>query len=424
MTLDRRGLLAGLGLAGLAGIATAAEPPAAAPTKPTLAERLAAEAPKHRLAMDFDGQAWSGPGLDRLIADGAAAQFFLLGEEHGVAQIPALARQVMIALQPAGYSRMALEVSPPAGRALDLAVTQGLDGLRRFYTTNPPGAAFYTMKEEARMLADVRAVFPRHHDLLLGLDYEICLDRMLIAKLKPHAPASARPALAALEAASLASWARYEETKDISVIFCFSGDPALVRAVWDAWVGDIETWTILRTLEASLVINQHYSQGRFFKSNEARADFNRQSWARFWESQSVENRQPKTLLKFGAGHMGRGRSMMEVYDLGSLVSETATLMNAHSFHLLAAPLNGGRQAVLNPQTFGYDSAETGTIAELGLEPLAAQALPQGSTLFDLRPLRPLMSASATLTADPRLARIIHGYDALLLIRGSTASVGL
>lgn len=425
--LDRRGLLTGLGLAGLAAAATpaAAQTPAPAAPRPTLAQRLAAEAPKHQQAMAFDGRSWSGPGLDWLVAEGAAAQFFLLGEEHGLAQVPALVRQLLPALKPAGYSRLGLEISPPAARALDKAAAGGLIGLKRYFAEVDKGPAFYTMKEEAQMLAAVRAAFPGEAPLLFGLDYEIILDRPFIAALKARAPAAVRTPLAALDAASLASWATYDATKDISRIFCFSGDPALVEAVLAAWPDpDPASAEILETLHQSLIINGHYSAGRYFQSNDGRAQFNRANWARLWRGETAAGRRPKAVFKFGAGHMVRGRSMTEVYDIASIVAETAALMGGHSFHLAVVPLDGGRQAVLNPQTITYGEAAVETVAEMGLEPLAALVAPAGSTLQDLRPLRRLMPASVTATADPRLARVVHGYDAVLFVRDATPSGNL
>ena len=58
---------------------------------------------------------------------------------------------------------------------------------------------------------------------------------------------------------------------------------------------------------------------------------------------------------------------------------------------------------------------------MGLEPLAALAFPDSATLFNLEALRPRLPASLTRTADPRLARVVHGYDAVLLVPGATAS---
>ena len=423
----RRSLLAGLaGLGGLTALAPAVGATEVAPAaaKPPLAERLTGQALNHRLPVAFDGDTVSGPGFDRLIAEGRAARFFLVGEEHGVAQVPALVGRLITALAPAGYSRLGLEVSPPAAEALDRAARGGIGGLKRLYAQHPPGPAFYAMAEEARMLATVRAAVPGKAPVLCGFDYEVLLDRMLIELLKARAPASARPALAALEAASNASWAAYESTHDIGGLFSFSGDPALVRAVQAAWpTPDAASTEVLDTLEQTLVINQHQTEKRWFQSNDSRARFNRSNWARFWRTEGARISPPRVMLKFGAGHMVRGRSMTEVYDIGGLVAETAALRGEESFHLLVVPLDG-RQAVLNPQTLAYGGAPVSTIEELALEPLAAAALPGGSTLIDLRPLRPLMSASVTRTADPRLTRVVHGYDAVLLVRDARASGNL
>lgn len=329
------------------------------------------------------------------------------------------------ALKTAGYSRLALEVSPPTARAMDQAVLGGVEGMRRFMAEAPPCPVFYSMSNEAEMLAAVRAVFPKDRPLLFGLDYEVTLDRLFITRLKARAPKTAKAAVAALESASLASWAAYAATKDISKIFCFSGDPALIEAVRIAWPHpDPVSAGMLETLHRSLIINGHQTAGRYFQSNDSRAQFNRANWARFWRAETKAGRQPRCFFKFGAGHMVRGRSMTEVYDIGSIVAETAALTGGRSFHLAVIPLDGGRQAVLNPETITYGEAPVETVAEMGLEPLASLVPASRSMLFDMRPLRRLMPASVTATADPRLARVVHGYDAVLFVRGATPSGNL
>ena len=53
--------------------------------KQTLAERIAAAAAEHQMPLvQTEGQ-FSGPGWDWLLSEGRQAQFFLLGEEHGIA---------------------------------------------------------------------------------------------------------------------------------------------------------------------------------------------------------------------------------------------------------------------------------------------------------------------------------------------------
>jgi hypothetical protein len=424
MQLDRRSLftgLAGASLLAAAAPAIAREAPQP-PAEPSLTDGLAARLRENRQPIAFGPDGVSGPGWDSLLREASAAQFVALGEEHGIVQVPLLAGQLMTALRPAGFSRLSLETSPPATALLDQAARGGLAGLKAFCADGPPGPAFYNMAEEARMLAIVRAAYPGEAPVLMGLDYEVLQDRLLIDRLRAKAPPSARPALAALAGASAEAWAKWAQTHDPAFIFSFCGDPALVEAVQAAWPDpDAESADILRTLHASLVINQHQAAGRYFRSNDSRAAFNRDNFVRFWQAERRAGRAPKVMFKMGAGHMMRGRGMTEVYDVGSLISEAATLEGSHSFHLLVIPGPGGRQGALNPTNFTIDDVASDTLNELGLGFVAGALLETGSTYVDLRPLRPLMNASVTETADARLTRIIHGYDAMIVIKDARAS---
>jgi hypothetical protein len=424
--IDRRLLLGGLAAAGAAfGASTANAASQKDAPKPSLNDKLIEGAKQNRMAVAYDGKSFSGPGWDLIRTEGEAAQFFLVGEEHGCAEVPALVRETLLALKPSGYEHLALEISPPIAAELDRAALGGIDGLKRFHTENPPGTAFYTMKEEAQMLAAVRDAFPGDAQLLWGLDYEIAQDRLLIAKLKAKAPAAAKDAVAALESASAASWRRYDETHDIQFIFSFAGNPALVAAVRAAWPKpDPESLWILDTLEGTLEANNLYVEGKYFASNVRRAELNRANFVRYWREAKARGKTPKTMFKMGGNHMVRGRSMTECYDVGNLVGETAALEGAKSFHLFVGPPNTSQHAQLDPATFRYGSVPAETFDEVGVGFLAAQALPADFTLIDLRPLRPLMPGSVTRTADANLSRLVHGYDAMLILTGSKPSTNL
>lgn len=122
-------------------------------TKPSKEEQLEAAAIENRLVLEFDGETFSGPAYGRLLDEGARAQFFLIGEEHGIAENPMLAGQLFTDLTDHGYSKMAVEISPPVATILDDALTiGGLDALRDLYATPGGEPAFFGMKEEAEIL--------------------------------------------------------------------------------------------------------------------------------------------------------------------------------------------------------------------------------------------------------------------------------
>ena len=54
----------------------------------------------------------------------------------------------------------------------------------------------------------------------------------------------------------------------------------------------------------------------------------------------------------------------------------------------------------------------------------AAAYPDTFTLIDLRPWRPLVFGQRHEALDAALVRTIHGFDALLVLTGSTASANL
>jgi hypothetical protein len=278
-------------------------------------------ATNNRYRLEYDGQEFSGPALTRLIEEGRAAQFFLIGEEHGIAENPQLAAALFKALSEYGYSKLAIEISPYMAGELDEALRKdGIDGLKHLY--NEPGGepAFFGMKEEAEFLIEARDAISGKTPVFWGADYEVFADRQLISRLEEkRKPAKATEHLGHLRAASDAAWLKYEETKSPQYIYSFSGDPALVRAVRDQWTNrDDETSDILNTLEETLEINKLYMSGKNWQSNHRRATFLRTNFINHWNAEKKKRRNPKVFAKFGSSHMVRGRNNTGTFDLGTL----------------------------------------------------------------------------------------------------------
>ncbi|HEX2222945.1 MAG TPA: hypothetical protein VHN15_01930, partial [Thermoanaerobaculia bacterium] len=371
----------------------------------------------------------SGPGWDLLLQEGRRSRFLLVGEEHGVAEVPALVRELFEALQPAGYRHLAIEISPAMAAVLD-ETARGKDGVRRlaaFFKENPPGVAFFTLQEEADLLAAARAAVQGGGPVLWGLDYEMSADRYLLDRLRKKAPQGpARDAAEALYQKSAAAWKTVSEEHNPGAFFSFANPPEIFQELRKAWPNpDSESARTIDLLEETLAINQLFGQRRGWESNERRAQLNRRNFLRHWrEAESRSQEAPRVLFKFGASHMVRGRNMSEVFDLGSLASELAAAEGGQSFHILVIGGAGTQHAVFNPFKLQYEPAPVEMAADPALKPILGQALADGFTLIDLRALRPLLSAARTKTADPELMRVVHGFDALVILSGSQASRSL
>jgi hypothetical protein len=390
----------------------------------TLVERLQTAAAENRLRLDHEGDRFSGPAWEKLIEEGRQAQFFIIGEEHGIAENPKFAAAVFHELASHGYSKVVIEISPPMASALDQALQlDGLEGLHNLYAQ--PGAvpAFYGMREEAEFLAAVRARVP-DRPLLWGTDYEVGGDRHLLRMLAgKDMPAAARGALDALTAASHTSWAQFQETGNPQFIFSFSGDPALVRAVITQWPErDDESDWILHTLEETLEINRLWVGGQAWHSNERRAALLRGNFLRYWLEEKKAGRTPRALLKFGASHVIRGRNMTDTFDLGVLLPEIAALEGRGSFSVLVLPGAGTQVARFNPVSWSYQPVPAKDGYADGMQPILDAVFPDAFTLIDLRPLRAIIGMRQDV--PQALARIVHGFDAVLVMTGSTASTGL
>lgn len=425
MTLDRRALLGALGLAaGAAGAAQAQTSPPAPPTQaqPSLEARIAARAMENRHRLAFDGARFSGPAYDMMLEAGRNAQFFCIGEEHGIAENPKLAAQLFTDLTGAGYSKVAVEISPPMAGELDRAARTGLDSLRAMLADPRRGVAFFGMREEAEWIAAARAAAP-DREALWGLDYEVggwghLLDRLAATR----KPAAAQAAFAAMNAEAEALSAQFAQSRSPQHLYSFAGDPALVAATRAAWPNaDAESAWMLEALEETLAINRLWMTQQPWASNERRARFNRANFRRYWDA---ERRKPRVMLKFGMSHMVRGVSHTQVFDIGNQVSELAEAMGARSYHVAVMPGVGTQHARMDVQTWRYAPADVGAYTDSGLAPLMDAAFADAMTLVDLTAVRPLVFGRRHMALNADLVRMVHGFDALLIMTGSTASVNL
>jgi len=395
-------------------------------TAATLSEKITSEAAGHRYRLEFDGNVFSGAGWERLIEEGRNAQFFLIGEEHGIAENPKLAAELFGALAKSGYNRVAIEISPPVARLLDKALqSDGVEGLRQLFSQPGGEPAFFGMQEEAEFLASVRAALPGDDAVLWGIDYEVASDRPLlrILEAKPKTEA-AQQALDSLMAASASSWRQYEETGGPQYIFGFAGDPALVRAVRQAWPDrDEETSWILDTLEETLEINRLWVQRKGWDSNARRAALLRSNFLRHWQAEKEQGITPRVMAKLGASHLVRGRNMTETFDLGTLLPELAALENSRTFSVMVVPGTNSPAAVLNPSTWTYDAAVPKDGYAREIAPITKAAFEDSFTLIDMAPLRSIVYPMAG-KLDSGLLRVVYGYDMLLVMSGSTASAEL
>jgi hypothetical protein len=376
----------------------------------------------NRLSLTMTDGRPAGPGWDWLVGQAKNARFTLIGEEHGVAETAQLAAALFTALRGSGYSRFAIELSPPIAQDVEAAARRnGQAGIESFLS-QPNLFTFYNLHEEARFLADVVQASPRNERVLFGFDREIFNDRYLISRLEPRVPSGARAAFDRLKEASTNAWAQNARTGNPDDMFILAADSGLVSALRAAWPNpDRESDVALRSLEASLAVETLERTGGAWPYMERRAQLGRDNFAALLRAESS-----KILMKFGYNHSIRGANYFNGFDIGAMADEVAALTGDRAFHILVLPGPGSRQAVLGAGGFrpvSSDSVDEFRAGDQRLTRVLSNANATGHEVIDLRPLRRLaMRGLESWNAD--VVRTIHGYDAVVIWKGAHAETGL
>ncbi|HEU0079484.1 MAG TPA: hypothetical protein VFQ76_17640, partial [Longimicrobiaceae bacterium] len=176
-------------------------------------------------------------------------------------------------------------------------------------------------------------------------------------------------------------------------------------------------------LEATLRVNRLWVAGRGYDSNVTRGGVMKTRFMRrYREAVAAGDTLPRVMFKFGANHAMRGHSFVNFYDLGNAVHELAEMNGGRAFGLMALAGRGTQAAGMDPATFNYvpRPAEEAAWAK----PLYDLADPAAWTLYDLRPLRRPLAAGRLGAVPPLLARVINGFDAVVILSGSGPSTSL
>ncbi len=427
MTMNRRDLLFASGLF-LLGRTRAGRQDAALPRdqqQTTPQARLLEALKANRLPLTMADGRPAGRGWDWLVQQARDARFTLIGEEHGVAETAQFSAALFNALRGSGYSRMAIELSPIVAQDIETAARRnGLQGILDFFARPDTWSPMY-LREEAQFLASVVSAAPKRERVLWGFDREIFSDRYLISRLEARVPRQARGPFTRLKEASTNAWARQQQNS--APPFLFSGqDPAIVSAVRVAWPNaDRESDTILRTLEESLAINAVAQTGTAWDSSERRAQWMRNAFAERLREERGRASPPKVLMKAGYNHMVRGLNYVNIFDVGAIPDEVATLSGGRAFHIIVLPGPGSHQAVLGPGrsfvSVSSDEFDEFKAGDQRLTRVLSNVNAPGHEVIDLRALRPLaMRGLESWNSD--VVRTIHGYDAAVIWKGARASL--
>ena len=384
---------------------------------------------KNRYALTLSGSGLGGSALPVLETALGNAQFVLIGEDHGIAQIPAIVRGFCDQLMPAGFNTMAVEVGPLAARNLESWVRDpgGRGQLAAFEEKYPANIAFYNWSEEFDLLSHCAAQATGSFHLW-GLDQELMgasgwiLTKILEQKPGPNATRKAQQLLEKNNDA----YRTAAKSGNPEELFMLSASEDELNGLRDALQkeGNANSQALFDSLLESRQIYQKNMSGQGAESNRQRSLLMKHNFVADYRQAGTNGAAaPKVLFKFGAWHMFKGINPLLNNDLGNYVAELADGQGKSSVRILILGVNGdqlrfagiGRPAAPAPLNLAEDKDSD----FLYLKPMFENLLQEGFTLFDLRGFRPGFRSLGPV--DREMERLIFGYDFLVLIPHPAAS---
>lgn len=372
----------------------------------------------------------SGPGADVLRPALAEAQFVLMGEDHGVAQIPEFGAALCAELAPRGFHHVALEVGPNTAPELERFArsAEGTKQLSEFLKKYPESVPFYNWREEFAMLQECERSGGSDGMTLWGVDQEFMgasgflLDKILATNPGPEAAAAIR----ALQKENGEERAAAVKSGNPWDLFMTSVKIEELDRVRDflAKQGNAEAQQILAALLVSRDVYLKNKAADYYNSNRQRAMLMKQNFvAPFSLATQHGPTPPKVLFKFGGMHMFRGLNPLHSSELGNLAGEFAEAHGLKSVNILIFGVKGQQARFAGigkpSQAAPFDNTSEKDSDFPFLKPLFENQVAGSWTIYDLRALRTGFSQFGKI--DPEFERVIFGYDFILLVPQATPS---
>lgn len=381
----------------------------------------------NRHAISLNGGRLEGRGGRLLVDEGKSARFFLVGEEHGVAQTPAIVQALLSELRTAGYNTFAIEVSPLQGGRLDAIArgsraTERLDSLMATWFSAVP---FYTLAEERSLLASAMTAQGSLAPMRIwGLDYDVSADRLFLRELEALAPPSGRAAVRRARELADSGFAAVSRPgrPDPSKLFAWSAPDSIFTALRAALGSkpSARGRAIIDMFERTARINRLFLSGRGYESNVMRSAYLRENFTKqFAAADRGGGVTPRVLFKFGGSHMMRGLNYTHTLDIGTAATIIADSRGERSFNVLILGGPGSKSTRMNIMSLQYDALGDAEIEDDNVAWLRPAVADTGWSLFDMRAVRLDYLKRRTPSLTPVQDRFLHAYDAIVVLKGST-----
>ncbi len=376
--------------------------------------------------LTIDGYTWSGDGADLILNAADENHFFLIGEYHGIADVPQFTAELLRKIKPKGYNHFITETGPYTAGILENYHDNFTQNISDHLAKYPLSFPFYTWQEEAEVLKVLMDENRNFSASIWGLDQEFAASyRMFFQWLYDTATTEESKAVAK-EYSDLAQSAFTQsfEQKNPAASIMGRLSPIDFDKLEKAFQGQEAGIDLIAELRETTTIYQLWFQGGGYESNERRASLMKKHFDAYY-SQVSDDPDAKVLGKMGANHFYKGRSPLNILDIGNHIHEVALQDGKSSFHLFILPVRGTSNS-WNPFTQlesdkkkPFDTLKDG--GKVNLTAIIQASSDDHYSVIDMQPIRKLLFDRKLKIEDKKQKKMIWSYDAILVMPEVTAA---
>jgi hypothetical protein len=368
----------------------------------------------------------NGAGADSLASVTRANHFIMVGEDHGIREVPEFVAALFDVARPAGYTHIAVEIGPLSGAMLEtmMSAPNSQQKVEAFLSKYSPYAfPFFFWKEESGMLERIVKSVPGANNVVWGLDQEfMAAPTYLLEQLGKSNPFARAQTAASRRGDSLL----IVQANPSQMWMMSSSDRDIARLRSDFRTGPQRA--IVDELAISRAIYRSFMSGQTYAANQTRDDLMKKNFVKAYTTSAKTEETPKAIIKLGANHVFRGPSTTHTWEIGSFVPEFAIEHGGAAFGILAVAAKGTWNAYRplgskeSDKTAPYNPLTTDEYKVFDMASVLAAANKSQWTYIDLRPAREQFANGRLRLADEKSRRLLMSFDAVVVIPEAHASV--
>lgn len=359
---------------------------------------------------------FQGEGWEKIISAAQKHKYFLIGEDHGMAEIPSFTRAL---IEHINYELFVTEIDSITASVAQEISRSGEAQIRKFHERYPSALSFFSAKEEFEILT----ALARNKATIWGLDQVSLFSTGIVFRQLEKASTSGSAKELAASFAKLSDDLFTEATTsgNLDTLFIFSTEPAVFEELQVAFKDE--------SAAARQILKDIYTSWKIYNqidgaNHSTRIGYMKSKLLNSYIHQHFKKQQyAKVLYKFGAYHVGKGESVIGGYEIGNFVANLAHAEGTSSYHLMVVGKEGEKNTFLpidGMQKAPFDMKEKGSGLS-SLIPLENLVSKDAWAFFDLQSIQRELRKRNIEMQGSLLANALNGYDGLIIIPQVTAS---